>query len=80
MNWGDPAARLELIERVGPDEYARRQQQHIKQSVIATVCGHEIRPVQTRFGRLHTVGATGKAFKSRAEAETYARCNPHRSI
>ena len=75
-NWDDPASRLDLIERVGASEYRRLFDEHQKQSVIVTVCGHEIRPVATRFGRLYSVGSTGRAFSTQGEAETYARCHP----
>jgi hypothetical protein len=44
--------------------------------VLATVGGHAIRPVQTRFGRLFAVGATGKAFSTRDQAEAFANSNP----
>jgi hypothetical protein len=72
MNWDDPAERLALIERVGVDEYNRLIQQHFKDSVVLTVNGHGIRPVQTRFGRLYQVGNTGTAFATLAEAEKFA--------
>lgn len=75
IDWDDPAARARLIETVGPEQYAKLQQQHFDASIVATVAGHSIRPVMTRFGRLYQVGLSGTAFRSLAEAEAYAREN-----
>ena len=73
MDWNDPKDRLELAERVGPDEYNRQMQQHIADSTVETVNGHSIRPMQSRFGRLFMVGKTGMAFRTIEEAREYAR-------
>lgn len=40
---------------------------------VATVNGHAIRPVSTRFGRLFQVGKTGRAFSTQPEAEAFAK-------
>jgi hypothetical protein len=72
MNWDDPAERARLIERVGAAEYARQFEAHRIASTVATVNGHGIRPIATRFGRLFMVGTTGRAFSTLAEAETFA--------
>lgn len=71
-NWDDPASRLALIESVGHVEYARLQKEHFKRSTVATVNGHDIRPVMTRFGRLFQVGGTDMAFATLAEAKAFA--------
>jgi len=76
MDWDDPAARLALIEEVGPEEYNRRIKQHIEDSVVSRVGGHAIRPVNTRFGRLFSVGTTGKAFSTLKLTEDYASEHP----
>lgn len=76
MDWDDPAARLALIEEVGPDEYNRRMQQYHEESVVSRVGGHAFRPVNTRFGRLFSVGSTGKAFSTLKQAEDYASEHP----
>lgn len=73
MDWDDPAARAELIERVGVEEYNRQHAAHMKASVVATVNGHDIRPVGSRWGRLFMVGGTGSAFRTLAEAEAFAK-------
>lgn len=73
MNWNDPEQRLALVERVGHVEYNRLHAEHMKAIAVATVNGHAIRPVQTRFGRLFAVGNTAKAFSTFAEAKTFAR-------
>lgn len=76
MNWDDPAARYNLLSEVGPAEYNRRFEQHLEDCVVSRVAGHCIRPVNTRFGRLFSVGSTGKAFGSQQQAEQYALENP----
>jgi len=76
MNWDDPAARLELMDRVGVDEYNRLFAEHVDRTTVATVAGRIIRPVNTRFGVLFEVRGTGKAFRTQEEAEQYARENP----
>ena len=73
MNWDDPAERYHLIERVGIDEYERQQAEHNRASTVATINGHAIRPVASRFGRLFQVGSTGTAFQTLAQAEEFAR-------
>lgn len=72
MNWDDPAARASLIERVGVDEYNRQFEAYRAASVVATVNGHDIRPVESRFGRLFMVGTTGSAFRTLAMAKAFA--------
>lgn len=72
MDWNDPAARAALIERVGPAEYNRLAAEHDRSITVATVNGHRIRPVSSRFGRLFMVGGTGKAFATMDEAEGFA--------
>ncbi len=76
INWDDPAERALLIETVGAEEYTRLHKQHLEEIVVARVCGHAIRPVMTRFGRLYQVGLGGTAFRTLAEAEAHARNNP----
>ncbi len=76
MNWNDPAARLALIERVGPAEYNRQIAKHLGLSAVATVNGHAIRPVSSRFGKLFMVGDTGTAFQTLPQAETFAKQEP----
>jgi len=76
MNWDDPSARAALAMRLGPDGYNKAFEAHLKESTVATVGGHAIRPIGTRFGRLFSVGSTGTAFSTQAQAEEYARTNP----
>ena len=52
MNRDDPAEGFALIERIGANEYNRLVREHDRASIVATINGHEIWPVQTRFGRL----------------------------
>ena len=75
INWDDPAARAELIDRIGIEAYNEAQKDYISKSTVATVGGHAIRPVWTGFGRLFQVGDTGRAFKKMTQAEDYARKN-----
>lgn len=73
MNWDDPAARLALVERVGHDEYNRLIAEHHEASVVSTINGHAIRPVNSgRFGRLYMIGSTGIAYPTMPEAVAYA--------
>jgi hypothetical protein len=76
MNWDDPVARFNLIERVGPAEYERQHLQHCKNTTVSVVAGHSIRPVGSRFGRLFLVEGTGKAFSTLTQAEEFAAANP----
>ena len=50
IDGSDPAARSRPIERVGPDEYNRLHVEQMAPSTVATVNGHAIRKVQSRFG------------------------------
>lgn len=76
MNWDDPAERAALIERTGPEEYNRMFKKHLEDSTLKTVAGHAIRPVNTRFGKLFSVGGTGLAFLDQQQAEEYAKEHP----
>lgn len=76
MNWDDPAERLRLAERVGPDGYNKAILAHHRATTVSTVNGHAIRPVNSRFGRLFMVGNTGTAYRTIEEAEAFARKNP----
>jgi hypothetical protein len=77
MNWYDPSARAQLIERVGSDEYNRLFEQHLADSVVARVAGYAIRPIGTRFGQLFQIdNADAVAFQTLAEAEAWCAANP----
>jgi len=73
IDWDDPVARLRLIESIGVDAYNAAMKEHLRTSVIKTVNGHDIRPVQTRFGRLFMVADTDRAFATLDEAEAFAK-------
>lgn len=73
MNWNDPAARAELIERVGPDAYNESQAAHHAASVVSVVNGYKIMPIGSRFGHLFTVVGTSTAYDTQAQAEDFAR-------
>lgn len=72
IDWSDPAAHNRLIERVGHDEYNRLHAEQMARSTVATVNGHAIRKVQSRFGKLYQVGTTGTAFSALEAAKTFA--------
>ncbi len=72
INWDAPEERLSLIDSVGLPEYNRLHEKHREQSIIDTVNGHKIRPVQTRFGRLFHVGNTKMAFDTMEKAIEFA--------
>jgi hypothetical protein len=79
IDWDDLAARFRLAEQVGLHRYNELHLAYRRRSVIAAVGGHDIRPINTRFGRLFSVGDTGRAFSTQAQAEAYARKHPLRS-
>ena len=72
IDWSDPVARDRLIECVGPDEYNHLQAEEMARSPVATVNGHAIRKVQSRFGKLYQVGRTGTAFSAFEAAKNFA--------
>jgi hypothetical protein len=72
IDWSDPVARHRLIECVGPDEYNRLYAEQMARSTVATVNGHAIRKVQSRFVKLYQVGTTGTAFSAFEAAKTFA--------
>ena len=72
IDWSDPVARHRLIKCVGPEEYNRLYAEQMARSTVATVNGHAIRKVQSRFGKLYQVGTTGTAFSSFEAAKTFA--------
>jgi hypothetical protein len=80
MDWNDPEARLKLIERIGINAYNQAFAEHVRNSTVLTVAGHDIRIVGTRFGRLFQVGDTGGAFRTIEEAESFAYRNPKMEI
>ena len=72
IDWSDPTARKSLIESVGQDEYNRLHAEQMERSTVATVNGHAIRRVPSRFGKLYQVGTTGTAFSAFEAAKTFA--------
>jgi len=81
MDWDDPIARYNLIEKVGPDAYNEAIRKHFRENVIDVVDGHEIRSVSAPpFGTLFSVGSTNKAFRKLDEARTFAAENPLEGI
>jgi hypothetical protein len=72
IDWSDPAACNRLAEFVGPDEYNRLHAEQMGRSTVATVNGHAIRKVQSRFGKLYQVGRTGTAFSAFEAAKNFA--------
>jgi len=72
IDLSDPAARDRLIECVGPDEYNRLHAEQMARRPVATVNGHAIRKVQSRFGKLYQVGRTGTAFSAFEAAKNFA--------
>jgi hypothetical protein len=76
IDWDDPAARGALVERIGAEAHHAALLEHQKRTAVTIVNGHAIRPVRTRFGRLFSVGSTGKAFATLAEATRFAGNEP----
>lgn len=80
MDWDDPAERFRLADRVGPDEYNRLFQEHMKASVVANVNGYDIRPIGSRFGRVFMVDGTNTGYLKQADAEAFAAKQPPRVV
>ena len=79
IEWSDPAARLALVERIGPAAYNEAMQQHLDETVLRVTAGHKIRTVQSRFGLLYSVGSTGNAFSTLEAADKFANKNPRKT-
>lgn len=75
-DFSTPEGRAAAIQTLGIDGYNRAHAEHRKASVIKTVAGHELRYVQTMFGRLVAVGGTKTAFATLHEAELFAHRHP----
>jgi len=76
INWDNPAERFRLAETVGTEEYNRLFEEHFKQSIVCSVNGYGIRPVNSRFGRLFAIVGTTRAFSDLEEAKAYAASLP----
>lgn len=76
INWDDPEARAELLQRIGPKAFNEAHEANRKASVIEVCNGHELRPVATSFGRLISVGKTLKAFSTIEAARDFANSTP----
>lgn len=64
INWSDPIARADLLERIGPEAYNREAAKHIEESTVAIVAGQKIRPVFSRFGTLYLADDRSTAYPS----------------
>ena len=71
INWSNLIERLHLFERVGAERYNELHAEH--QQTVATVNGHAIRRVQTRFGEIYFVSGTDCAFALLSDARAFAR-------
>jgi len=73
IDWSNLIDRLHLVERVGAERYNELNAEHLKQQTVATVNGHAIRRVQTRFGEIYFVSGTDCAFALLSDARAFAR-------
>lgn len=71
-SFSDPEYRAGLSR----EQYLKEHADNFKKSIVGTVGGHEIRTVNSNFGKLFAVGNTKQAFSTRAQAEKYAQDNP----
>jgi hypothetical protein len=76
MDLDTAEGRFAASQQLSTAAYNRAMADHIAKSVIETVNGHGIRPVQTRFGRLFHVGTTGSAFRTIDQAREFASAQP----
>lgn len=72
MDWDNAADRARLAIRLGPKGYRKAFEEHVKNSTVAIVNGHRLRPVQTRFGRLFQIGSTDNAHPDLEQAKRIA--------
>jgi len=72
MDRDNPAERARLAIRLGPQAYNKAFKEHVKNTTVAIVNGHRIRPVKSRFGRLYQIGTTNKAHQDLEEAKRIA--------
>lgn len=75
MDWDDPAQRFQLAEKLGAQGYNEAFEKHCETSRIATIKGHHIRPISSRFGRLLMIEGKGTAFRTLAECEEFLNAN-----
>lgn len=71
-----PEGRLAAAKALGPDGYNEAMRQHLERNTVATVNGYPIRKVASRFGQLHQIVGTNRAFYTFAEAEKFANAQP----
>lgn len=50
MNWDDPRALVELLQKIGRQEFDKQYSAHLRDSVVAVENGYQIRRVQNRYG------------------------------
>lgn len=63
MDWNSPIEREQLLARVGLVEYNRMYYDHTHSHIlVTTVNGYQIRPVETRFGKVYVIGNTGAGY------------------
>jgi hypothetical protein len=73
FDWDDPVHRARALEVLGPDCYNAALLEHRRRSTVSIINGHAIRAVTSRFGRIFTVGDTGRAFAKLDDARAFAR-------
>jgi hypothetical protein len=72
MYWDDPAPRLPVVERVGPNQDDWLIKQHHRDSTLAIVNGRAIWPIGSGCGRLFMVEGTRIGFNTLEKAEAFA--------
>lgn len=77
IDWYDPEARADLIERVGSERYNELWEKHRRLSTICRIGGHSIRAVRCRFGRIYMIeNGDAIGFQTLGEAIKWCRANP----
>jgi hypothetical protein len=77
IDWDDPAARADLICRVGVSAYNRLLAEHKRDSVVAVVNGFAIRRTRTqRFGDVFFIDDLGTGSPTLAGAKAMAAAAP----
>ncbi len=79
-NWSNPEDRLDLIERVGPAEYARLQRREHRRNTVTVISGRKIILQPSRFGALFAISGTSRAFKTFEQAVDFITTKGRREL
>lgn len=73
IDWNDPAARLKLLEEVGPKAYNTAIEAWFAECTLEICNGYALREVASHFGKIISVDGTRQAFRDLERARSFAR-------